>query len=389
MKHLKQKINSLDIYKALAALMVIAIHVTATPVVTLAAGPASTFLLIVNRLAKPSVPMFIFASGLSLFYVYKDREFKYFQFLQKRFMKILVPYLFFCSAYYAYFLYSGTYGFSFKFFIEKVISGNLIYHLYFVVIIIQFYLLFGVIHWIVKKYSGTAILPITAIIVILSIWLLQISWADRFSLNYALYFVLGCYFGKNYDAAIPMLHRYKLSILGLFIFVGGIYTYQFYEAQMLGLGYRFINDSFAYIIFSTIAILGYYLLADIFESKYQKVNSIYAEGANSTNIEKPSKIYAEEANGAYAQETEINAKKPSYYFRLFSAKRSLLMTISAASFYIYLAHPFGIILGVSLSNHLGLTGPIDQMLVSLAIIFVVIVPMSIGYIKFKNARSKS
>jgi surface polysaccharide O-acyltransferase-like enzyme len=336
---MSNKIFSLDIYKALAAFMVILIHITATPVVTLSSGSALGVILSVNRLAKPSVPMFVFASGLALFYVYKDRDFKFLEFLKKRFLKILIPYLFFCTIYYAYFVYAGVYSFSPGFFLKSIVAGTLIYHLYFVIIIIQFYILYWVIHNIVKKFSPYLILPLTALVCIGSIIFVPSEYVGSFFGTYATYFVLGCYFGKNYHKAIELIYKFKWAIMALFIVSGGIYTFQFYEAVVLKEGYRFINDAYAYYIFSTIALVLYFIIADLIEKAY------------------------------------VNGKIQSI--------RKLLINISGASYYIYLAHPLGIIAGVSISSRMGISGVIDQMLLSLAIIVVFVIPACLGYVKMK------
>ena len=80
-----KRLAGLDSFKAVACLMVIMIHVTAAPVTVLANVNAESafadvlvrLLVIFNRFAKPSVPMFIFASGLALYYRYgesRDKE---------------------------------------------------------------------------------------------------------------------------------------------------------------------------------------------------------------------------------------------------------------------------------------------------------------------------
>ena len=341
---MSNKIFALDIYKALAAVMVIIIHITATPVVSLTTGNALGFFLVINRLAKPSVPMFVFASGLALFYVYKDRQFNFIEFIKKRFLKILIPYLFFCIVYYSYFVYAGVYAFSFEFLLKSIVTGTLIYHLYFVIIIIQFYLLYWIFHSLVKNFSPLIILPLTALIAIASIILVPSNYVGSFFGTYTTYFVLGCYFGKNYNKVIELIYKFKWIILMFFVIMGGIYTYQFYGAIVLKEGYRFINDAYAYYIFSTIAVISYFIIADLIEKAY------------------------------------VNGK--------IRGTRNLLINISGASYYIYLAHPLGIIAGVSISSRMGISGVIDQMLISLAIIVVFIIPLSISYVKLKGRYRK-
>ncbi len=65
-----KRMTAPDSFKAIAAFMVIFIHVTAAPVTTLTSGCSYNLLLLVNRFSKPSVPMFLcqrigFAAQLS------------------------------------------------------------------------------------------------------------------------------------------------------------------------------------------------------------------------------------------------------------------------------------------------------------------------------------
>ncbi len=341
-----KRLAALDIYKALAIVMVIIIHVTATPIVTLTSGAGLDVLIVMNRFSLPSVPMFIFASGLSLFHVYKDRAFDYFQFLRKRLSKILVPYLTWCILYYAYYVYEGIYDFSAQTFLLNVLSGRMMYHLYFVVIIIQFYLVFGLISFVVKRFSGLIILPIGLAINFLALQILPASYLDRSFMTYMIYFLLGCYFAKNMEMAALLINRFKILLTLGFFAAGGLYAYQFYAGQVLGIGDYLLPSSYVYIGFCAIAVLVFYRLS---------------------------------------MAIDHGLADPENWLR-----RGLL-AISDGSFYIYLSHPLAIIAAGSISARLGITGVIDQMLVALALIWITSVPLSILYAarKGKSASIKA
>ncbi len=348
-----KRIIELDIYKAAAAVMVILIHVTATPVVTLGAGISAEVLVAVNRFAKPSVPMFIFASGVSLCYVYRNGEFRYMEFLKKRIMKILLPYLFWCAIYYGYYVMNGAYEASPMDFLAGAVSGKMIYHLYFVVIIIQFYLLFGFFRSVSERLRPLNALPAAIIINMLAIQYLPAEYMGRCFLTYLTYYLMGCYLGKYLEEAVLFIKKYQLLFGAAFIGTGALYAFQFYEAQVLGIGYRFLPDAYAFLIFSAIACIFYYICA----------------GA-----------VCRATGGGRPQE------KPSALGRL-------LIAISDGSYYIYLSHPLAIIAAESLSARLGVTGVIDRMLVALAVIFATAVPLSILYARtmaaWRRRRAKS
>jgi surface polysaccharide O-acyltransferase-like enzyme len=335
-----KRIISLDIYKSLAAVMVILIHVTATPIVTLTAGPIASVLIAVNRFANPSVPMFVFASGLSLFYIYGGRGVTFREFIGKRLPKILIPYLGWCVVYYAYYVYAGIYALSATVFIQNVLTGRVIYHLYFVVIIIQFYLVFGIIHYAVNKFSGKIILPLGLLINILAASLLPASYSDRSVLTYLIYFLLGCYVAKHLKTATEGFRRYGILISLSFFILGGIYAYQFYEAQFLNISSRFIPAVYAYIGFCAVALLFYYLVSDVLERTTR-------EGG---------------------------------------ALRKGLLALSDGSYYIYLSHPLAIIAAGSLSARLGMTGVLDQMGIAFILVWLTAVPLSILYARRKSWR---
>lgn len=333
-----KKLNVLDLYKTIAAIMVILIHVTATPVVTLKSGLAFDLLLAVNRFSKPSVPMFIFASGLALSYSYltKGRVFRYGEFLTRRLTRILIPYLAWCGLYYGYFVWQEIYPFDFALLFKLTANGKMMYHLYFVVIILQFYLIFGLLLPLVRELPGRFLLPAAMAVNLVILPVLPADLMGRSFPTYLFYFVLGCYFAKNLDKAHCLVLQWKWPLMALFLGTGILYTYQFYEDQVLGLGYRFVPDSTIYLVFSAVAILVYYLWA--------------------MQIEKHGPCWIKDG----------------------------MMQLSQASFYIYLSHPAAMIFAGALAVRLGITGVVDQMLVSLVGITVLVLPLSVAYAKVKG-----
>lgn len=121
---------------------VITIHVTSTYI-----GYGSNILVmgmnlafILNQLARFSVPLFILLSGASLGLSASDDSFS--GFLYKRFTKIGVPYLVWTAIYIIYKNPSALGTINFQSLLKTVLLGQAAPHLYFVVIIFQFYLLF-------------------------------------------------------------------------------------------------------------------------------------------------------------------------------------------------------------------------------------------------------
>ncbi len=144
-----------DLYKVIAAIAVVGIHATSQSEMRFAAEHDINSLdflsVVVNQWARFSVPLFIYFSGYGLSISQKLNEdiglFKtWLAFLSRRLPTILVPYLFFsCIALALEFhSYNGPADALWISIATKLHTGGADYHLYFLVILAQCYLLFPV-----------------------------------------------------------------------------------------------------------------------------------------------------------------------------------------------------------------------------------------------------
>lgn len=137
----KGRLTELDFLRAISTVAVVLIHVTAGP---LAEGVrASTIVyMLVNQAARFSIAAFVFITAVALFYRYDaSAPFHTVVFLKKRVSTILLPYLLWSSLYTAVVLRTGG-SISLALFATSLLLGNSCYHLYFIVLIFQYYLLF-------------------------------------------------------------------------------------------------------------------------------------------------------------------------------------------------------------------------------------------------------
>jgi surface polysaccharide O-acyltransferase-like enzyme len=144
-----------DLYKIIAAIAVVGIHATSQSETRFAAEHDINSLdflsVVVNQWARFSVPLFIYFSAYGLTISQKQNEdiglFKtWLAFLSRRLPTILVPYLFFSGIALAMEFHSCT-GPADALWISiatKLRTGGADYHLYFLVILAQCYLLFPV-----------------------------------------------------------------------------------------------------------------------------------------------------------------------------------------------------------------------------------------------------
>lgn len=334
----EKRIEALNFYKAAGALLVILIHVTATPVTTLPEGASFWAVFFINRLAKPAVPMFIFASGMALYFSYRNKSFHYGSFLWRRATKIVIPYVLWSALYYAYFIHQGVYTFTWSFFWIQTISGRMMYHFYFVVAILQFYLLFGVLRELVQRMRASVLLPIAVVVNILSYSMVPELWVHRSFLSSLVYFLAGCYFAKDYEKAVIWLKRWSKALLPVFLLSGFAYCCMFYREiwqNELYLEQKWILN-YLYFPYCITGLLLYY--------------------------------------GA------LN----SWCVRAGAWTCSLMNSLNAGSYYIYLAHPFGLILASQLAAAYGVTGALRSMACQLLFVAVIIIPICVAYSRIKK-----
>ncbi|MFC4775234.1 acyltransferase [Paenibacillus sp. GCM10023252] len=235
------KLRELDILRAGAILAVVLIHATSQGVGQLPSGTDShTLYFIVNTLSSFAVPVFLFVSGLVLFYRYTDKwDGKQIGiFYYRRLRSVLIPYLLCSIAYYFFRQLLAdpiTLFFDWKAFVKLLPWGKAYYQLYFMVIIIQFYLLFPIIMTAVKSsaFIKRHLLTIG--------WVLQLAfysyhhWVEpvphraALAMTYIALFCSGAWIGMNYRMVHAWLMRYSGFVLLLTVATGVFYTGMFLQ----------------------------------------------------------------------------------------------------------------------------------------------------------------
>lgn len=205
----KQELNRMN---ASACLLVILIHVLSLGITS--ADPRSwqaAVLYFPWRLAAFVVPMFLYTGGVKLARQFWNKEVtarSYGRYFLGRVKKIYVPYVLWVVLYYAAFLKIGYVRGSVREFFTYLVVGNLSSPFYYVVIVMQFYLLMPLWLWMLRHIPAYVALGagvLAAFCMQQSAYLLSLlgvdfPYSDRIFLTYMLYWIAGLYVGKHYEA---------------------------------------------------------------------------------------------------------------------------------------------------------------------------------------------
>lgn len=255
--------TEISLLNVLFCLLVIFIHVTSYPVSEYDISYTYyTLTMIPWRLSAFVVQGFILLSGVKLFLTKAD-TINYKDFFKSRAKNIFLPYLLWFFIYYALFMITAGYKFDIKFITKNLFNGNLVAHFYFIVIILQFYLLTPLWRIIVKKIKGIYIIPVAIIITLIAdyipLMIKNFYYNDRIFTTYIGYWLIGCYIGANYDKFKDFLRKQKLSITLAFTLMLIINTYLSY------LGYKQIKFipylNTIHTLYCYITIIFLYMLA--------------------------------------------------------------------------------------------------------------------------------
>jgi len=169
------------------------------------------------------VPAFIIRAGIVFVFSHNSG---YFKFMSKKIHKILIPYFIYFVVYAILFNLMGIQKFDIILLFKQFFIGNLSAQFYFVVIIMQFYLLKPLWDKLLKN-NFVIIILISAVV---SVLCSRLSWinvfvnfssffkyADNLFLPYLIYFVLGLYLGKNYEVLNKVFSRNNFLIAFLFL----------------------------------------------------------------------------------------------------------------------------------------------------------------------------
>ncbi|WP_404274693.1 acyltransferase [Exiguobacterium undae] len=214
--------QEIPVIRSIAAILVVSVHVIAG-LYYVGGEFTNTSIGYINQLARIGTPIFAIISAFLLMSMVLRKGFDLRQFIQSRFSKIFVPYLIWSSVYLLY-----------KYHVENSLNpdlsissyflyGNAHYHLYFILTVLQFYLVFPLLARF-KKNSGLFV-ALGASMIINYLWLTfgnvttDVEWINRFVngrsflLNWIAYFMMGITYAVYYQEFQDLLKRHRTSLL--------------------------------------------------------------------------------------------------------------------------------------------------------------------------------
>lgn len=225
---------ALDLARAVAAIAVVAIHAVGYSLSRDAAGSSAAVLdqtlVICLRFARLA---FMLLSGFALAYVYRNRPLRYPDFLGRRLWRTALPYAAWSLAYLAISHHFGLPvppGAPLQSLLNALLLGTAFYHLYFVSVSLQWYIVFPPILAAARRLRGRglwyAAAAVTAGYLGIISWLgagaklpawagsLQglVPYSDRLLPSYLGYYLLGTLAGLHAETILAWLHRHLATV---------------------------------------------------------------------------------------------------------------------------------------------------------------------------------
>lgn len=195
-KEKKKKVyTSVTLINVFLCLAVVMIHLTASPVTELKKDSIwYTLIFIVNKLLQFSVPAFIFLSGFKLYNAYGNKKIDLKKFFSDRLKKIIVPYIISVLVYFVYYYIKKWV--SIRNLPQYILLGTLVAHFYYIIIAVQFYMIFPLLKNFFNK-SAAAVTLLSLLCTFCFNKIFYFTYSDRFAGTYIFYFVLGMVFAKH------------------------------------------------------------------------------------------------------------------------------------------------------------------------------------------------
>ena len=216
------RLAALDVFKGIAILAVVLIHVSSHALRRLEGENVHFAVMILNRAAQFAVPAFLFLTALMATRSSLHPGFSALRFYQSKVSRVLVPYLIWSLIYGLFRVETSTVVLSdlgsLTLWRDWLLGGDAFYHLYFLVVVFQFYAIFPLVRWFAR-------LPTVPAVVILLALQVGAYWLNRLVLkspspgslasSYIVVLGLGMLVGARLEVWLTFWRRWRLGIVAL------------------------------------------------------------------------------------------------------------------------------------------------------------------------------
>lgn len=238
MKTHPRHLIELDYMNAIGCLAVIAIHVLSYSVTYSDSSTLAAMLMFLPwKLASFAVPMFVFTGAVKLSLQVQQKPVtlhSYGRYLWSRAGKIYLPYLLWVVVYQLVFVAIGYTTSTIDQLGQHLLWGTISSHFYYIVFLMQFYLLLPLWQWMLKHISPFVAVCTSLVLMqmmwslsnFLNLWGMSFAYSDRIFLSYGLYWVIGLYVGQYYQQVVDYLKEGtrglvpSLGIIAVYLFFG-------------------------------------------------------------------------------------------------------------------------------------------------------------------------
>ncbi len=229
----RERLEELDILRAFALLGVIFIHILGASFQFVGRWSLTWEIYVFcDQFLRFAVPVFVFLSGFTLGLKYFHKSFRLIEFFKKRVWRILPWYFFWSAAIYVYTHFVVTeHGQQFPLW-KLIFLGKADYHLYFVSMIFQLYLLFPLILFLIHKFKRKFIvfvflfqasLYFASSLLAVGAFKINLLWGDQqqylFFGTWIFYFILGIVFAQSKYEEKATRDLKKMAVV---LLVGGL-----------------------------------------------------------------------------------------------------------------------------------------------------------------------
>jgi len=278
----RKNISIITVFESFLCAFVVFIHVVSKGIIEgRVGGTFWTTLFVCQKLVSFVVPAFIFASALKTAIKYAGSNKRltvpeYIKFMWGRILRVYIPYLVWVFIFYLYFVYDLKYfEFDMRELVRYTLKGTLVAHFYFIIIIMQFYILMPLILWCCKRVNVVVAL-VAAFEISLAFRLLNQYHTEYFKLLdassvcffYLIFWVMGTYAGLHYEKFAAFIKSQRLWLAAHAAAFAAAHIYLSYKQAVYG--YHYAPSETVHLLFCVAMTIGFIAVLDMLMPLFER-----------------------------------------------------------------------------------------------------------------------